>query len=305
MHVAVCIVAFRNSADVLEALSALSRSEYEDFEVVVCENGGERAYRDLLSRVPERLSGGQPVRILLSPCNSGYAGGVNQCIQNADTADVWWVLNPDAVPHPDAMGQLARSFAEDKADALGCTVYYPSGVVESRGGRWRAWMARPEAIDFGRPLGQPSSVVPSEQLGYLSGASMAVTRRFLEVVGMMREDYFLYAEEVEWFLRARQRGMRLAVNPEARVLHHQGSTTGSVQNIRERGRTPVFLDERNKLLVTRDRYPLRLPVAAIAALGLIVLRFGRRAAWKQLGYALAGWLDGVRGRRGRPNWIVD
>ena len=37
-------------------------------------------------------------------------------------------------------------------------------------------------------------------MNYILGASILAGRRFLEVAGPMREDYFLYAEEVEWGL---------------------------------------------------------------------------------------------------------
>ncbi|MGH6910786.1 MAG: hypothetical protein ACREEG_11410, partial [Phenylobacterium sp.] len=74
-------------------------------------------------------------------------------------------------------------------------------------------------------------------------------------------------------------------------------------DVRDRGRMPVYLDERNKVLVTRDRYPGRLVVAASASFALLFLRFGRRGAWAQLGYALSGWWAGVRDERGPPPWI--
>lgn len=58
------------------------------------------------------------------------------------------------------------------------------------------------------------------------------------------------------------------------------------------------------MLVTRDCFPARLPVAALAALALAVLRFGRTRAWKQLGYAISGWAAGLRNERGAPSWIA-
>jgi hypothetical protein len=66
---------------------------------------------------------------------------------------------------------------------------------------------------------------------------------------------------------------------------------------------PVYLDERNKILVTRDRFPARLIVAAGAAFMLLFLRFARRGAWAQLDYGLSGWLAGLRNERGPPPWL--
>jgi GT2 family glycosyltransferase len=120
----------------------------------------------------------------------------------------------------------------------------------------------------------------------------------------MREEYFLYCEEVEWCLRGLDRGMRLGFAPGALVLHYQGTTTGNPPDIRQRGKTPVYLNERNKILMVRDLFPARLPFVAVTAFLVIFARFARRGAWRQLGYALEGWVAGLRDERGRPSWVA-
>ena len=133
---------------------------------------------------------------------------------------------------------------------------------------------------------------------------MLVGRRFWETAGPMREDYFLYCEEVEWCLRAIELGLRLGFAPKAVVLHQQGASTGASTDVRRQARTPVFLGERNRLILTRDRFPGALPMAVVAAFLLIFLRFARRGAWRQMGYAMAGWRAGLADERGPPDWIV-
>jgi GT2 family glycosyltransferase len=304
MHVAICIVGFRNPHDIAACLQALGGSTHEDFEVVICENGGREAFEVLVAALPPRLPGGQTVRIVDAGANLGYAGGINRCMADAVNADAWWVLNPDTVPDPTALARLCARLAKGGCAAVGGTIHDANGLVESRGGRWNAWLARAVSVDNGLNLGEPTGpIAEGEQVNYLSGASMLVGRDFVGRIGMMREDYFLYAEEVEWCLRAVQAGLKLGVAPQANVLHLQGTSTGSVHDIRRRGRMPVYLDERNKILVTRDRYPGRLVVAASAAFVLLFLRFARRGAWAQLGYGLSGWLAGLRNERGPPPWL--
>jgi GT2 family glycosyltransferase len=187
---------------------------------------------------------------------------------------------------------------------VGGVMYHADGTVESFGGRWRPWLARAESIGHGRELGEPvADWADGGSPSYIPGGNMFFGRRFLDVVGPMREDYFLYCEEVEWCLRGLQKGMRLGLAPGARVLHNQGATTGSGEAPARRPKLPIYLDERNKLLVTRDRFSGRLPVSAAASLMLIFLRYGRRAAWRQLGYALQGWSAGIAGKRGVPGWL--
>ncbi|MCF8708538.1 glycosyltransferase family 2 protein [Rhizorhapis sp. SPR117] len=304
MQVAIVIVGFRNLADIQHCLTAIGRSTYGDFEVVICENGGDQAFAALTAALPHTMDGGQPVRAIKAPGNVGYAGGVNIGIGETPRADAWWILNPDTLPHPGALTALVARLAKGDCQAVGGIQYFPDGRVQSDGGRWRPWLARAVSIGHGRQLDEPVDPAAVEAaINYITGASLLISRAFLDTAGPMREDYFLYCEEVEWCLRARRKGMKLGFAPDARVLHNQGASTGSGQSVRTRPRLPIYLDERNKMLVTRDCYPYRLPVAALAALILLALRFLRRGAVRQFAYGLAGWRDGLAGRRGTPDWV--
>lgn len=304
LKVAICIVSFRNPEDVAACLARLASSEFSTFEVIICENGGSSAYARLVASIPAQLPGGQAVRTLCAPENRGFAAGVNRCLEAAPDADAYWILNPDTLPQPDALARMCDAIDPGgRAEATGCTVSDSRGRVESRGGRWRRWLARAVSLDHAKRTSDPAPA--GRRVDYLSGASMLVSREFVRRAGPMREDYFLYAEEVEWCLRAQRKGLRLTVAPEAIVRHLQGTTTGSVADVARRARMPVYLDERNKLLVTRDCFPGCLPVAAVAAFLLIFLRFGRRRAWAQLGFALQGWRAGLMNRRGKPDWVAD
>ena len=303
-HVCVSIVGFRNAADIVLCLKALERSTHTDFHVVVCENGGEQAFTDLRQATGGFLAGGQAVHVINAGANLGYAGGVNRAMAFSPDASAWWILNPDTQPEPEALAAaLARLQGGDCA-AVGSTVYLPDGTVQSHAGIWRSWFARAVSVGHGTPLAAPTDVTSIErEQSYLNGACMLVDRKFMSTVGPMREDYFLYCEEVEWFLRATTLGLRMGFAPASRVLHEGGATTGSYADIRHRPKTPIYLNERNRLLVTRDCYPGRLPVVALGALAVLLLKYGRRRAWLQVGYALSGWLAGLTNRRGPPAWL--
>ncbi len=304
MHVAISIVGFRNAEEILTCVQALDHCTHEDFEIVICENGGSDAYGALIAILPTRLARGQKVTALLASGNLGYAGGVNHCIRAAREADAWWVVNPDTRPEPGALSALVERLSQRDCHAVGGTLYHEDGKIQAYGGRWRSWMARAVSIGHGGALADavdPQAIEAS--MDYLLGASMLISARFVEVTGLMRDDYFLYGEEVEWCLRGKALGMRLGFAPTALVMHGQGGTTGSADAINRRPRLPIYLDERNKLNVVRDTTPARLPVAIALSFALLFLRFARRGAWRQMGYGLAGWAAGVRGARGFPPWM--
>ncbi len=299
--VAVVIVGYRNAQDVARCLAALDRSTWTRFEVVVAENGGPEAFSALCAATPSQLSGGQVVKRLLTPGNLGFAGGVNFGLANSREADLWWILNPDTEPDPAALSAMIARLRRGGCDAVGSVLCDASGRVQAYGGHWQGWAARAVSIGKGSLIteGVDADAIECRQ-NYLVGASMLISRRFQELGGVMRDDYFLYCEEVEWCLRARKAGLRLGFAPDARVVHHQGSTTGAGEAVSDQPRMPVFLSERNRILLTRDLQPARLPVTLALAFAVIMARYARRGAWRQVGFALAGWWSGVRDERGPP-----
>ncbi len=299
--VAVVIVGYRNAHDVARCLVSLSRSSWTDFEVIVVENGGPEAFEALCVATPDALEGGQPVRRLQASGNLGFAGGVNVGMAASPQVDAWWILNPDTEPEPPALAAMVRRLDRGDCDAVGSVLYGPDGRIQAYGGLWQRWLARAVSMGKGEPLGEAFDADAIEgRQNYLVGASMLVSRRFVEVAGLMREDYFLYCEEVEWCLRARNAGLRLGLAADARVLHHHGTTTGAGAKVTRLPRIPVFLGERNRVLLVRDLYPSRLAVTAVLQLAVIFARYARRRAWRQFGFALHGWWSGLLDMRGPP-----
>jgi N-acetylglucosaminyl-diphospho-decaprenol L-rhamnosyltransferase len=302
-HVAITIVGYNNCADIQKCIGALAKSTYRDFEVVICENGNDHSYQALQDALPVSLVAGQPVKLLKSPANNGYASGINQCIAASPAADAWWVLNPDTEPMPGALAALVRRLEEGDVQAVGGTLYSPDGRVQSHGGVWRSWSARAVSIGVGNSLETvPNSADVERDQTYLVGASMLVSREFIERVGLMPGEYFLYCEEIDWCLKAARKGVRLGFAAQARVLHQQGTSTGRTTSIKNRSKLSVYLDERNRMVLTRVYFPSQFPVASAAALFLIALRYLRRGALRQFFYGVSGWFAGVLGRRGIPDF---
>lgn len=306
MHIAVVMVSYGSARDVGAAIAQLMVQSHQDFRLLVCENGGEAAEMSLRQMIGGKMVGQQPVSVIAARDNPGYAGGINRCIAAAPEADAWWILNPDTLPARDALRALVSRLGHGDVAAVGGVLLYSDGRVQSLGGRWRGWAARCKSVGQGISAGVlPPAAEVEARLDYLSGASMLVSRAMIDRVGLMREDYFLYAEEVEWCLRARAAGLRFGFAQDAIVTHHQGSSTGSGGDVAQRARLPIYLDERNKLNVVRDTATASMTVAAISSLALLVVRYGKAAAWQQLRSALAGWRAGLRGERGKPAWIIE
>ncbi|ACL60719.1 glycosyltransferase family 2 protein [Methylobacterium nodulans] len=326
-EVAVAIVGFRCAEAIASCLDHLDRSTYPVRTVRICENGGEAAFDALVARLAERLSATpdpQPgsgdridriVRLAVSRPgaigeivlhravrNLGYAGAINALLDALAPSPDWsalWILNPDTEPAPDALRALTAHAARGPYGIVGSRLIVKhSGRVQLYGGRWRRWLGRGYNIGLGAPA--EAAIDPAEverTQHYVSGAAMYVSRDFVRAVGPMNEDYFLYAEEVDWCLR--RGSFRLGYAHDAVVVHDHGATIGSNLDRRSRSAISVFLDERSRLLLTRRFFPGAFPVAAAATL-LLTLQYVRAGAVRNFGVALAGWWAGLCGRTGMP-----
>ena len=126
---------------------------------------------------------------------------MNAGISASPEADAWWVLNPDTQPQPKALTALVERLERGDCQAVGGVLLHPDGTVQGYGGHWSASLGRPSSLGWGTPGDKPIDPQAIEaRQNYLLGASMLVGRAFVERAGLMREDYFLYCEEVEWCL---------------------------------------------------------------------------------------------------------
>jgi GT2 family glycosyltransferase len=139
------------------------------------------------------------------------------------------------------------------------------------------------------------------RIGFISGASMYVTRAYVDAVGVMDDDFFLYDEDVEWCLR--RGAFRLGYAHDSVVRHIHGSTSGSSTTKAHRSRFNVYMTERNRVLLARKRGGWRRPLLVAIALLETVEHLVRVGSLEHFRTALEGWWAGVRGETGMPSFM--
>ena len=327
--VLISIVGFKNACDIVNCLRYLSKSTHEDFVVSICENGGPAAYAALVEALrevaepaiaaqcppnPRILEASafslrpqrQPIHVFSASSNSGFAGGVNVTLEAFSDDETWssvWLLNPDTLPGPEALRALVERQAETGADIVGSRLVFAStGKVQVYGGgRWRPLLARGRNIGLGSESDAKVNAAEIERhLDFVFGASLFASRDFIRKHGVMDEDFFLYYEEIEWCMRSEN--LKIAYAHESVVQHLHGSTIGSARKWAARPPLAVYLDERNRLLFSRNHYHEIYPFIVLAAF-VMITRYLMHGSVRNFFVALHGWFDGVLGRAGKPSWL--
>ena len=333
IKLAVIIVSYCNADDVDRCLKSLARSNWDQFEVFICENGGEAAYRRLLAalvgpdRTLQRTSDGantldQPqkrlasvtkcrfqnranvVRVGLGIENLGYGGGVNAWLEPLLGVPGWGsvlILNPDTEVDRRSLSELIAKSAEGYGMVGGSLVFdHAPDKVINYGLHWSRMTGRVVAVGRNAPAGSTPSLEDLSRIDAVSGACVMVSRAVVEDVGLMAEDYFLYMEDLDW---GRRRGKHLIGFASKAVVRHTGGTTiGSAVAPEKRSHLSIYLSARNSILYARRfagwRWPCHFGVGLLFA-----ARYLLKGSTSAARVAFVGLLDGAKGKTGRPDLI--
>ena len=301
------IIVIYNSADVIvECLEALQRSARPVDRIVLCNNASPdesiALVRDWAARAGVELSEqaeGEaaplgPVTILQAGSNRGFAGGVNMGLRalRAEETDLYWLLNPDALVRPATAGAILDCAAAHPGFGLmgGRVIYVePGDVIQTDGGVVNRWTGICSSVNQGLA---PARTPPPHMrdVDYVSGAHLVASRAYVDRVGLMEEDYFLYYEEVDW--AARRGDMEMLFCAQADILHHGGTSIGTGTVTRRPGPFATYFNTRNRIRFMRRFRPLSLPTAFTWS-ALRALRLLTRGERAQAHAALCG-LFGLR-----------
>lgn len=222
------------------------------------------------------------VTLIDSGGNLGFAGGNNvglRYLLRVPSIDRLWLLNNDTVVEPGAAQALvARMDATHRIGMCGTVVRYyhrPDTVQALGGSRFNPATGQARHIGNGTPATAPYDPGRvAREMDFVLGASLAVSRRFLETVGPMAEDYFLYYEEADWAWRNKGRFVT-AFAHGAVVYHKEGTTIGSTNVPGKRSALSDHYMLRSRLKFVRRHQPYLLPWHWLLGLGQIGVRFAR------------------------------
>lgn len=219
------IVSYNSVGDLGSCLESLGLSEFEDFDLVIVDNGSTDGSREYL----EGLRAESGVRVIFNEANLGFAAAHNQAFGESDSRYVL-VMNPDAILTPKYLSRLldlidsdskigsaqGRILLRDKdgdrtqtIDSLGLKRYFWGQVVDIGQGErdWRQYGERRRIFGVTGALGF-----------YRRSALESVKERS----GYFDSDLFMYKEDVDLAFRLNRKGWISVYEPRAVAYHKRG-----------------------------------------------------------------------------------
>jgi GT2 family glycosyltransferase len=226
-------------------LDSLAQLHFENFEVIVVDNGSMDGSREMIE---EKYPW---ARLLKLPYNKGFAIACNEGIK-ASNAEYVVLLNNDIEVVADWLTELYEGMERHPECGMGTTkmmfldnrdVFYNTGDL------FHSWSA-----GGGRGQGEKDNG-QYDQEDYVFGACAGAgiyRKELFKQIGLFDEDFFIFAEDVDLNMRSQLQGFQAVYLPKSKVYHIGTATVGLYSD------RYVYLCKRNDILVFIKNYSLKM-----------------------------------------------
>jgi GT2 family glycosyltransferase len=271
--------AFPLISGILKGLS--QGTDYPNLEIIVIDNGSSDP--EVLSLYESFANGQIPFRADIESKAFNFSHAINRGVAIANGSLALLLNNDIEIVDRDWLKEMVSCFDYGGTGIVGCKLLYPdqtiqhAGVIAGLGGYAGHWFIGREA-GFPGPMGR---LRVRQSLSVVTAACMLVSKACWDATGSLDEEVFPIAyNDVDFCLRAVEKGFRVVWTPFATLIHHESASRGSdetkenierfnrdKESLRKRHRTDLFEDRAfNPWYSKHDSYPypislMSLPVA--------------------------------------------
>jgi hypothetical protein len=248
MHPKVAIILLNwNSFDhTSNCIESLQLCDYPSFEIIVVDNGSIDGSGNLLkAKFPEII-------LIASPTNEGFAAGNNRgfsyAIDNQFTYAM--MLNNDVFVEPDFISKLINYMeSHPETGAIQPKIFFNHDrkKIWNGGSYFLSWLGWTYSKRYMRKAGVLQSQF--QQVDWITGCAFLTKTSILKEVGLLKEAFFIYYEDVDLSFRIRSNGYQLIFHPESIIYHIAGSSNKTKLKGKEGYSSPIvhYLNSRNHI----------------------------------------------------------
>jgi len=226
-------------------LDSLAQLHFENFEVIVVDNGSTDGSRELIE---EKYPW---VRLQKLPHNMGFAIACNEGIKTSNAKYVV-LLNNDIEVTPNWLTELYDGMERHPECGMGTTkmmfldnrdVFYNTGDL------FHSWSSGGGRGQGEKDIGQYD--LENYVFGACAGAGI-YRKELFNQIGLFDEDFFIFAEDVDLNMRSQLQGFQAVYLPKSKVYHIGTATVGLYSD------RYVYLCKRNDIWVFIKNYSLKM-----------------------------------------------
>lgn len=281
------ILNFNSGSDTLNCIESLNEVDKGNFNIIVVDNCSTDNSIEVLNKEADK----QGFIFLKSEENLGYACGNNIGIKYAlnHQADYICILNSDVKVHKNFLKPLLELLQRDEVGIAGPCIcdYNKPDLIQAMGASINLF----RGLAMGSYKGVPYKELKHKfyDVDYVGGACFICKREVFEKAGLIPENYFLFYEETEFCLKAKEKGYKIVCASDS-IVYHKGSATIS----KFAGLSYYFLNKNRVVFMRRNSNLMEkvifVPYLIIETIGRILIR---REPFKLFKYYIDGFKSDV------------
>lgn len=293
MQLSVIFVSY-NTKDLLRnAIGSIP--ERKDWEIIVVDNASSDGSVQMLNEEFPK------VKIIPNSENLGFAKANNQGIK-ASKGKYVLLLNTDTVVKEHALENLLEFLERQPEVGIASgQLLNPDGSIQPQGGNLPRlsnlifWMLFIDDLPIiGKylwpyHLNDPAAFRKERRFGWVGGTAMLIKRKLIEKIGLLDEEIFMYAEDVDFCIRAQKAGFLVAITPQAKIIHFGQQSSGGAPSAAWLGEYKgiKYIFKKHKAAWEYPVLRLLLKVGALLRMFVFGILGGRRDAYAAYRQAFA------------------
>jgi len=255
--VSILLVNFNNNHFTIDCLKSLMKLNYQNFEVIVTDNGSTQSNYLKLKKEINFFFSKLNIKLIRSNIKLYFAGGINKAIKESN-GEYICLLNNDTEVKPNFLDKIIKYMEKNEDIGMLCPkiVYFTKPNYLWYAGAY----LNPRSIYFSYHIGMGQKDNEQydqiKETSYVAGTALFTRKDVIEKIGLLDEIFFMYAEEVDWNYRAKQIGYKLIYFPETVVYHKVNPITKENRLGYRENPFQVYLYTRNKIIFTFKNYSL-------------------------------------------------
>ncbi len=250
MHklISIVIVNWNGDKIIRECLDSIIKQEYQDYEIIVVDNGSTDNSVTILESEYDRR-----IKLIKLGGNYGFAKANNIGLLHSN-GEYIFTLNNDAIIDESFFDHLQKAINRNKSGKIGMIVptilnYYNRNIVDSIG-----LSVYPDGIGRGRFRDKDINDIEESIIEVLcpSGCAALYKTEMLKNIGFFDENFFMYCEDLDLGLRARLAGWQCIYCKDAIVYHMCSYSAGDYTA------TKLYYAERNRIYVLLKNFPISI-----------------------------------------------
>lgn len=230
--IGIILVNYNGYEDTIECVKSIKKSTYRNYKIIIVDNASPDGSGN---RLNDKYLNDSDIVVILNKENAGFSEGNNIGLEYIEKEKIDYILmlNNDTVVEPEFLYKLIEGARETNFEGLysGKILYYfDKDRIWYAGGKYN--YLKGTAIHEGVNENDDNKHYNmTKKMEFICGCCIFMNIDIYHQLGKLSDEYFLYAEDLDYSLTAQKLKIPMYYIPDARIYHKVSASTSKLSTL--------------------------------------------------------------------------